>query len=61
MPTFLGALLNVFALFYFFQRGDNYVWLAGAHGLMVLILAFILSNKVKAFKAEQAAAKRRSH
>lgn len=58
MPTLLGAMLNVFALVYFAQRGGNYVWLAGAHGLMAVILGFIVSNKIKAFKAEEAARRR---
>lgn len=58
MPTLLGALLNVFALVYFAQRGGDFVWLAGAHGVMVLLLGYIVSNKVKAFKAEQAARRR---
>jgi hypothetical protein len=58
MPTLLGALLNLFALVYFAQRGGNFVWLAAGHGLMVVILGFIVSNKIKAFKAEQAARRR---
>jgi hypothetical protein len=58
MPTLLGALLNLFALVYFFQRGENYVWLAGAHAVMVVVLAIIVSNKIKAFKAEEAARRR---
>lgn len=58
MPTLMGVGLNLFALVYFLQRGDNFVWLAGAHGLMVLVLGWILSNKIKAYKAEEAARRR---
>lgn len=58
MPTLLGAFLNVFALVYFVERGGNFIWLAAAHGVMVVILAFVVSNKIKAYKAEEAARRR---
>ena len=61
MPTLIGAGLNGFAMVYFFQRGGNFVWLAAGHALMVVVLAWIVNNKAKALRAEEAAARRRAH
>jgi hypothetical protein len=55
MPTFLGALLNVFAMVYFIRQGGNMVYMGAAHAAMVILLGFIVVRKYKAARKEQQA------
>ncbi|MDO8300368.1 hypothetical protein [Lacisediminimonas sp.] len=55
LPTSMGGILNAVCMVYFIQRGGNWIYLGVAHGVMVIVLAIIASQKARAKDAQEAA------
>ena len=55
LPTSMGGILNAVCMVYFIQRGGNWIFLGVAHGVMVIVLAIIASQKAKAKEAQDPA------
>lgn len=55
LPTSMGGILNAVCMVYFIQRGGNWIYLGVAHGIMVIVLGIIASQKAKAKEAQEPA------